>query len=135
MDPLLAWRQWSTSLAGGDGLAAAGTGVRPWSVLRFLTTRRKRRLEDYTEVDLREFLARAAATPYERRYYERAVRSFFAWCRQLAGHTNARRSAPPFDHPTGLWPRLRPLARLVVLMAYLISAEAALALMIVQLAR
>jgi hypothetical protein len=133
MDPHFAWRQWRTSLGGGDGGAVA-VPFYPWSVLRFLNTWQKKRLEDYTERDLREFLDREAAGAYEWRHYEWAVRSFFSWCRQLAGLPQASGSASPSSAQAASWLRLQPLLRLVVLIVYVISVEGALAVMIVRLA-
>jgi hypothetical protein len=122
------------SLDRGDGLSAAPIPVYPWSVLRFLTASRKRRLEDYTEVDLREFLLREASTAYEWRHYERAVRSFFAWCRYLAGLPQARGSSwsSGGEDGAGSWPRLQPLLRLVVVIAFAICLEVMLALTIIR---
>jgi hypothetical protein len=133
MDPLLAWRRWRASLDPGDGRSATGPSMYPWSVLRFLTTRRKGRLEEYTEGDLREFLLREAATAYERRYYERTVRSFFAWCRYLTGTAQAPSSTsnPPDRGSVGPWPKLQPLLRLVVVIALAIALEVSLAMTII----
>jgi hypothetical protein len=134
MDPLLAWRRWRTSLELADVRSAAASFVYPWSVHRFLTARQKRRLEDYTEVDLREFLLREASTAYERRHYERAVRSFFAWCRYLAGLPRERVANPgePDGDQVAMSPILQPLLRLVVVIAFTIVLEASLAMTIIR---
>jgi hypothetical protein len=137
VDPLLAWSRWRTSFDPGDGRSAAVSSVYPWSVHRFLTARRKGRLEEYTEADLREFLVREAATSYERGYYERAVRSFFAWCRYLSGLPQARGSASnsPDRRGVGSWPMLQPLLRLVIVIAFTIVLEVSFALTIIRSTR
>jgi hypothetical protein len=134
MDPLLAWSRWRTSIDSGDGRSAAVSSVYPWSVHRFLTARRKGRLEEYTEADLREFLLREAATAYERGYYERAVRSFFAWCRYLTGLPQARgsTSSSPDGGGVGSWPVLQPLLRLVMVIAFTIVLEVSFAMTIIR---
>lgn len=133
MDPLLAWDRWNASAGPGEGQQAVA--AYPWSVRRFLIVRRKRRLEDYTEADLLEFLHREAATAYERRHYERAVRSFFAWCRQLSGQSAPD---PAFVAPKGdaaTWPSLQPLIRLAVVLTVAILLEVSFATTVLRLAR
>jgi hypothetical protein len=135
MDPLLAWDRWEASVRPGDGRPAVA--AYPWSVHRFLTATRKGRLEDYTEFDLREFLVREAATVYERRHYERAVRSFFAWCRDLAVRPQARGSAFVVPNRLGArsWPLLQPLLRLAVVVTVAIVLEVSLATTVMRLTR
>lgn len=145
MDPLLAWDRWTASVGPDERRSAVPDERRPavvsqaypWSVRRFLTTTRKRRLEDYTEIDLREFLLREASTAYERRYYERTVRSFFAWCRDVAGLPQARGSASSSlsRDRVGSWSRLQPLLRLVVVIAFALTLEVTIALTIIRLNR
>jgi hypothetical protein len=135
MDPLLAWDRWNASVGPSDGRPAAS--AYPWSVRRFLTVTRKRRLEDYTEFDLREFVFREAGTAYERRHYERAVRSFFAWCRDLAVRPQPPGpvSGTPKRHGASSWPLIQPLARLAVVVTLAIVLEVSLATTLVRLAR
>jgi hypothetical protein len=135
MDPLLAWDRWNASVGPSDGRPAAA--AYPWSVRRFLTATRKRKLEDYTEFDLREFVFREAGTAYERRHYERAVRSFFAWCRRVADPPRApgAASGPPNRHGARSWPLIQPLARLAVVVTLAIVLEVSLATTLARLAR
>jgi hypothetical protein len=136
MDPLLAWDRWTVSVRPDEGGSPASQAY-PWSVRRFLTATRKGCLDDYTEVDLREFLLREAATAYERHHYERAVRSFFGWCRHVAGAGPPRLDSLAMPNRGGARsrPLLQSLMRLAVVVTLAILVEVSLATTLVRLTR
>jgi hypothetical protein len=136
MDPLQAWDRWSSSVDPGGGRSAVADAAYPWSVRRFLTATQKGRLEDYTEVDLREFLLRETVTPYEQRHYEQAVRSFFEWCRRVAALPQSRDSTFGMRNRGGSRSRLlQPLLRLAVVLVLAILLEFTLATTLMRLIR
>jgi hypothetical protein len=104
VESLLAWRQWRVSNGAGDGEPAGVTCIYPWTVLRFLTETDRKRVEDYSEQDIREFLVRVGATAYERGHYEHAVRSFFSWCEQRSFISSSPVTLPRRGvHPAPNW--------------------------------